>query len=105
MGERIIKLSHRIISDPRIQGGEPCFAGTRIMVRSILDLLEAGYTSWKVVEDWGHQFTEEDIKEAVSIRRAVVEVSDEVRAHAEARIARELCAAGIVEAETAHVKV
>ena len=105
MSDAVKKLSPRIVSDPKIQGGEPCFAGTRIMVRPILDLLEAGYTSLQVIEDGGHHFTEQDIEEALSIREVIFQLSDEIRARAEARIERELSAVGIVGVEAADVKV
>ena len=31
-------------SDPQILGGTPCFAGTRVPVKSLFDYLEGGYT-------------------------------------------------------------
>ena len=33
-----------IRSDPQILGGTPCFAGTRVPVKSLFDHIEAGYT-------------------------------------------------------------
>jgi uncharacterized protein (DUF433 family) len=33
-----------ITSNPRVMHGEPCFAGTRVVVRTFFDHLEAGYT-------------------------------------------------------------
>jgi len=30
--------------DPEIMGGEPCFAGTRVPVRALLDYIEGGDT-------------------------------------------------------------
>jgi uncharacterized protein (DUF433 family) len=33
-----------ITSSPNIMHGTPCFAGTRVAVRSLFDHLEAGYT-------------------------------------------------------------
>ncbi len=33
-----------ITSSPRVMHGEPCFAGTRVAVRTFFDHLEAGYT-------------------------------------------------------------
>jgi uncharacterized protein (DUF433 family) len=37
-------MSDAIKSDPEILGGTPCFAGTRVPVRSLFDHLESGYT-------------------------------------------------------------
>ena len=33
-----------VVVDKQILGGVPCFAGTRVPVRSLFDHLEAGYT-------------------------------------------------------------
>jgi uncharacterized protein (DUF433 family) len=33
-----------VVSNPEIMGGEPCFAGTRVPVRALLDYLEGGDT-------------------------------------------------------------
>jgi len=38
----VTELSHRIVSDPEICGGEPCVAGTRIPVWVILSHLASG---------------------------------------------------------------
>ena len=37
-------MSTVVRSDPAVLGGTPCFAGTRVPVRSLFDHLEAGYT-------------------------------------------------------------
>jgi uncharacterized protein (DUF433 family) len=31
-----------VTADPQVMGGTPCFAGTRVPVRTLLDYLEAG---------------------------------------------------------------
>ena len=33
-----------VTSSPHVMHGEPCFAGTRVAVRTFFDHLEAGYT-------------------------------------------------------------
>ena len=33
-----------VVIDPEIMSGEPCFAGTRVPVRALLDYLEGGDT-------------------------------------------------------------
>ncbi len=33
-----------VVSDLNVMHGEPCFAGTRVTVRTFFDHLEAGYT-------------------------------------------------------------
>lgn len=37
-----MKPSAIVVIDPEIMSGTPCFAGTRVPVRSLLDHLEAG---------------------------------------------------------------
>lgn len=34
--------THIISIDPEIMGGTPCFAGTRVPIRTLLDYIEAG---------------------------------------------------------------
>jgi uncharacterized protein (DUF433 family) len=41
-----------ITSSPRVMHGEPCFAGTRVAVRTFFDHLEAGYS----VDEFLEQF-------------------------------------------------
>jgi uncharacterized protein (DUF433 family) len=33
-----------ITQNPKLMGGTPCFAGTRVPVKSLFDYLEAGYS-------------------------------------------------------------
>ena len=39
-----MKTSSVVTTDPRIMSGEPCFAGTRVPVRALLDYIEGGET-------------------------------------------------------------
>ncbi len=38
--------------DPNIQGGVPCFSGTRVPVASLLDHLEQGFTIDEFIADF-----------------------------------------------------
>ena len=38
--------------DPEIMGGEPCFAGTRVPARTLIDYLESGDTIDEFLEDF-----------------------------------------------------
>lgn len=38
--------------NPKIQGGLPCFAGTRVPVTSLFDHLKRGYTVEQFLEDF-----------------------------------------------------
>jgi len=46
------KLSHRIVSDPNICGGEPCVAQTRIPVWVVLSHLAAGEDTEAVLRNF-----------------------------------------------------
>jgi uncharacterized protein (DUF433 family) len=48
--------------DPEIMSGEPCFAGTRVPVRSLLDYIEGGDTLGEFLE----QFPTVSRKQAVT---------------------------------------
>jgi len=37
-------MSNVVIINPNVLGGTPCFAGTRVPVKSLFDHLEGGYT-------------------------------------------------------------
>ena len=39
-----MKKSRVVVIDPEIMSGEPCFAGTRVPVRALLDYIEGGDT-------------------------------------------------------------
>ena len=45
-----MKVSDYISVDPQICHGKPCFKGTRIMVASVLELLEAGQSTQQILE-------------------------------------------------------
>ncbi len=43
--DMIDRMAHSVVRvDKNIQGGTPCFVGTRVPVASLFDYLEAGYT-------------------------------------------------------------
>ncbi len=41
-----------VVVDPEIMGGTPCFAGTRVPVRTLLDYLEGGDPLAEFLEDF-----------------------------------------------------
>jgi len=41
-----------VTSNPRVMHGTPCFAGTRVAVRTFFDHLEAGYTIDEFLEQF-----------------------------------------------------
>ena len=47
-------MQSKIISDPAILRGKPIISGTRISVELIMDLLAAGLTVDKILEEYPH---------------------------------------------------
>jgi len=47
-----MKTSSFVLIDPEIMGGEPCFAGTRVPVRALLDYIEGGDTLDEFLEQY-----------------------------------------------------
>jgi uncharacterized protein (DUF433 family) len=47
-----MKTNSVVTIDPEIMSGEPCFAGTRVPVRTLLDYLESGDTLDEFLEDF-----------------------------------------------------
>jgi uncharacterized protein (DUF433 family) len=61
--------------DPEIMGGTPCFAGTRVPVRTLIDYLEGGDSLESLLED----FPTVSRKQAVAL---LEEASELLLAHA-----------------------
>jgi len=47
-----MRTSSSVKIDPQIMSGEPCFAGTRVPVRTLLDYLEGGDSLDEFLEDF-----------------------------------------------------
>ncbi len=47
-----MKKSSVVVADPEIMSGEPCFAGTRVPVRALLDYIEGGETLDEFLEQY-----------------------------------------------------
>lgn len=47
-----VEVKSYISVDSEICHGQPCFKGTRIMVTSILELLEAGESTQQILEEY-----------------------------------------------------
>ena len=50
---------------PGVRGGQPCFAGTRISVKDVLDYLASGMSSDEIIADFP-ELTEAHIRAAAS---------------------------------------
>lgn len=58
-------MKQKIIVDPKILGGKPIIAGTRIPVYLILELLASGLNEAKILKDYYPHLTKESIRAAV----------------------------------------
>lgn len=70
------RSSSRVIRNPKILGGKPVIAGTRIPVSLILDYLAEGYMPEEITFEYP-MLTRADIKTAVRFAaRAVAEIEN-----------------------------
>ena len=63
--------SPQIVSDPKILGGKPTIAGTRISVELILDRIAAGMSEEEILRDYPH-LNAKQIQAAVAYARKIV---------------------------------
>lgn len=59
------RTKSHIISNPKILGGKPVIAGTRISVELIMDLLRSGLEVKDILKEYPH-LKKEDIQAAIS---------------------------------------
>jgi uncharacterized protein (DUF433 family) len=56
------RLMERIAVDPPVCHGQPCIKATRIMVYLVLELLEAGLTPDRIIQEYYPQIDRQDIE-------------------------------------------
>ncbi|MCI0699167.1 DUF433 domain-containing protein [candidate division KSB1 bacterium] len=59
--------------NPGIHFGQPCIAGTRITVANVLELIEAGVSIQKIIEEYYPDLIEEQIKACVQYAIDVIQ--------------------------------
>ena len=59
------RLLKRVVSDPKVLGGEPRIRGTRIHVAVVLDSLAEGLTPTQIADHFP-PLTEDDVRAAVA---------------------------------------
>ena len=72
---------HVVTVNPNIQGGLPCFAGTRVPVSSLFDHLKKGYSVAEFLADFP-SVTEAQVQAVLDLAKA------DVPRHAEAAASR-----------------
>ena len=58
-------MDGKIETNPKVCHGQPCIKGTRIMVYTIIELLESGLTPDEIVVDYYPNLTRDDIRECL----------------------------------------
>jgi uncharacterized protein (DUF433 family) len=66
----------RISVDPNIHFGKPCIRDTRITVRNVLELLDAGLTFEQIMADYYPELSREDIRACLQYAIALVTAED-----------------------------
>lgn len=65
----------KIVSDPKVLGGKPVIAGTRISVELIMDFLAAGMTIQEIMKDYP-ELKKEEILTAIEYAGALVKKTE-----------------------------
>ena len=69
-------MFERITVDPNIHFGKPHVAGTRITVRNVLELVEAGTSFDRIISDYYPDLTLEDVHACLRYAIALVAAED-----------------------------
>jgi uncharacterized protein (DUF433 family) len=74
------ELGQYIVADPEICHGQLTFKGTRIMVKSVLEMLAKGWEWDRISQEYFSKVSREAIAEAVSLaNQALLEKTDNRR--------------------------
>ena len=66
----------RISVNPQIHLGKPCIAGTRITVKSVLELLNEGLSFAEIIQNYYPDLQVEDIRACLQYAIALVAAED-----------------------------
>jgi uncharacterized protein (DUF433 family) len=69
-------MKERITVDPRVHFGKPCVAGTRIPVKSVLELVREGIPFAEIVRDYYPDLEEDDVRACIQYALEVVSAED-----------------------------
>lgn len=64
-------MVERIAVDSRVHFGKPCVAGTRILVQDVLELVDEGIPSEKIIADYYPDLTSDDLLLVATVRGGV----------------------------------
>jgi uncharacterized protein (DUF433 family) len=69
-------MVERIAVDPQRHFGKPCVAGTRILVQNVLELVDEGIPSERIIQDYYPELTPEDVHACMRYAIALVAGED-----------------------------
>ena len=69
-------MKTRITIDPAIHFGKPCVAGTRIPVRNVLELVEAGIAFDEICQEYYPELEIEDIRACIHYAIEIIVAED-----------------------------
>jgi uncharacterized protein (DUF433 family) len=69
-------MNERIAVNPEIHFGKPCVVGTRIPVKSVLELVREGLTFSEIIRDYYPDLKPDDIRACIQYAIDVVSVED-----------------------------
>ena len=69
-------MKERIAVSPGIHFGKPCVAGTRIPVRSVLELIREGISFAEIIRDYYPELEPEDIRASLQYAIDVLAAED-----------------------------
>jgi uncharacterized protein (DUF433 family) len=72
INEEANRMADRIEVNPNICHGQPCIKGTRIMVYTIIELIESGLTPDEIIGDYYPNITKDDIKECLHYAASLI---------------------------------
>ena len=62
----------RIETNPTVCHGQPCIKGTRIMVYTIIELIESGLTQDEIIRDYYQNLTRDDIRDCLHYAASLI---------------------------------
>ncbi len=65
-------MGDRIDTNPEICHGQPCIKGTRVIVYTIIELLESDLTPDEIIKDYYPKLTKDDIKECLHYAASLI---------------------------------
>jgi uncharacterized protein (DUF433 family) len=69
-------MKEPISVSPQVHFGKPCVAGTRISVRSVLEIVREGLSFSQIIQDYYPDLEPEDIRACIQYAIDVVAVED-----------------------------